>query len=35
LSIGKGEFVVCDDWTAITNGDSTAKVVSCTRPATP
>jgi len=28
LSIGKGEFVVCDDWTAITNGDSTAKVVS-------
>ncbi len=28
LSIGKGEFVVCEDWTAITNGDSTAKVVS-------
>ena len=28
LSIGKGEFVVCDDWTAITNGDGTAKVVS-------
>jgi len=28
LAIGKGEFVVCDDWSAITNGDSTAKVVS-------
>jgi hypothetical protein len=28
LSIGKGEFVVCEDWSAITNGDSTAKVVS-------
>ena len=28
LSIGKGEFVVCEDWTAITNGDKTAKVVS-------
>ena len=28
LSIGKGEFVVCEDWSAITNGDRTAKVVS-------
>jgi hypothetical protein len=28
LSVGKGEFVVCDDWSAVTNGDSTAKVVS-------
>lgn len=28
LSVGKGEFVVCEDWSAITNGDSTAKVVS-------
>jgi hypothetical protein len=28
LSIGTGEFVVCEDWSAITNGDGTAKVVS-------
>lgn len=28
LSVGKGEFVVCENWSAITNGDSTAKVVS-------
>ena len=28
LSIGKGEFVVCEDWSAVTNGDHTAKVVS-------
>ncbi len=28
LAIGKGEFVICEDWSAVTNGDATAKVVS-------